>query len=258
MAYIGGTSLANKFISKYSSSGHLLDLYSDAWISKNKDFDGMSIADFKKYDAKFGTDYRNHILLISTDWYEDSESNFSEDLAQVFPKYKNQLRNYSDHVYFDPNFVLINLATKQMLAVGLGRNNRCFMNDVSSNSSVFMNLPNDLSAQAVFGKKDKTYFSDFLRLDHAGIVYKFLFTLNEIGPLVYTRDSECTPALYDELLMAEPDEDGVYEVYGDTFSEEDRNELIKVYEKLNQKVIIHEEFLMRFFPNLDFGSLNDY
>lgn len=258
MAYSGGTSLANQFISKYASNGNLLDLYSDVWIKKSKGLDGMSISDFKNYDTKYGTGYRNHMLLISCDWYENPKSNFSGDLIKVFPKYKDQLRSYSEHVYFDPSFVLINLATQQMLAVGLGRNNRLFLTDVATNSDVSMSLPNDISAQSLFGSGDKSYLSNFLKLDHAGLVYKFLASLNEMGNLVYSRDCDCTPYLYDELRYAEPDEDGMYEVDGDSYSEPERNEMVVAHEQQNKKIVAHEAFLMRFFPALDFDNLNEY
>ena len=258
MAFTGGTSLAKQFISKYASNGNLLDLYSDEWIGKYKGLDGMSISDFKKYDAKYGTDYRNHMLLISCDWYENPKSNFSEDLLKVFPKYKYQLRNHSEHVYFDPSFVLINLATKQMATIGLGRKNRFFMTDVETNADISLNLPNDISAQALFGGGDRNYISNFLKLDHAGIVYKFLATLNEMGNLVYSRDCDCTPYLYEELRYAEPDEEGLYEIDGDSYSEPERNEMVTTHEQLNKKIKAHEGFLMHFFPPLEFDALNEY
>lgn len=258
MSYVGGTVLANQFISKYAASGNLLDLYSNEWVSKNKGLEEMGISNLKKYDAKFGTDYRNHMLLISCDWYENPESNFSEDLIKVFPKYKDQLRNYSEQVYFDPSFVFINLATKQMLAIGLGRNNQFFMTDVATSADIPFNLPNDLSAQSVFGNSDKTYLSNFLQLDHAGIVYKFLASLDEMGELVYSRDCDCTEWLYEELCSAELGEDGMYEVDGDTYSPEDRDEMMATHKQYNKRIAAHEGFLIHFFPNLDFGALNDY
>jgi len=258
MPYIGGTALANQFISKYALSGHLLDLYSDEWALNNEDLEGISVALFKEYDAQFGTAYRNHILLISCDWYEDSNSNFSTDLINIFPKYKRQLRDYSENIFFDPSFVLINLATQQISSVGLGRNNRFFMTDVETNISVSLNLPNDISARAVFGIEDNNYLPNFLKLDHAGIVYKFLTSLSAMGSLVYLRDSDCTPWLYDELSYANPNEDGQYEVDGESYSAQDRDELIKAHANYNSEIQIHERFLMKFFPTLDFSSLNDY
>lgn len=258
MIYSGGTSLANEFIAKYASNGHLLDVYSDEWVKKKIGLDGMSIADFKSYDAKFGTEYKGHMLLIDCEWHESQESNFSKDLVNVFPKYKDQLRDYSESVYYDPSFILINLATQQMLAVGLGRNNRLFMTDVETNVSVEMNSSNNLVAQSVFGNTDKEYLSNFLQLDHAGIVLKFLVAVNGMGELVYTRDSECTEYLYGELLYAEADQDGSYEVDGDTYSDEERSEMLENHEQYQNQIKVHEGFLMCFFPRLDFDSLNEY
>lgn len=258
MSYVGGTVLANQFISKYTFSGHLLDLYSDEWISKNKGLDGMSTSDFKQYDGRYGKDYRNHMLLISCDWYESPTSNFSQDLVNVFPKYKDQLRDYSEQVYYDPSFILINLATQQMAAVGLGRNNQFFMTDVLTNADIPLSLPNDLSAQAILGNGDISYLSSFLKLDHAGILYQFLVSIAEMGELVYSRDCDCTEWLYEELSCAEVGEDGMYEVDGETYSPEDVNEMMATHEQYNKKIKVHEDFLMRLFPNLDLGSLNDY
>jgi len=258
MTYSGGTSLANEFIVKYTSNGHLLDLYSDEWVKKKKDLEGMSTADFKSYDAKFGTEYKGHMLLIDCEWYESQESNFSKDLINVFPKYKDQLRDYSENVYYDPSFILINLVTKQMLAVGLGRKNGLFMTDVETNVSVELNSSNNLGAQALFGNLDKAYLANFLKLDHAGVVYKFLASLQEMGAMVYSRDCDCTEYLFYELQNSEPDEDGMFEVDGDTYSDEERSELIENFEQCQKVIKVHEDYLMSFFPNIDFCVINEY
>jgi hypothetical protein len=92
MVYPGGTLLPNHFISKYASSGNLLNLYSDECILNNKGIEGMSISDFKEYDSMYGADFRNHMLLISCDLNQGTNYEFSEELINVFPKYKNQLR----------------------------------------------------------------------------------------------------------------------------------------------------------------------
>lgn len=88
MPYLGGTELANKFISKYSSKGMLLDIYSDEWVLNNKNIQGMNLEDFKKYDKEYGSEYRGHLLLVLCDRYNEE---FTEELIDVFPQYKGQL-----------------------------------------------------------------------------------------------------------------------------------------------------------------------
>ena len=258
MTYSGGSTSANEFISKYASNGQLLNLYSDEWGANQSSLEGMSIADFKRYDDLYGANYRNHLLLISCESHNLSDSKLSDDLLKVFPKCKDQLKDYSDDVYYDPCFVLINLATKQMLAVVLGNKNRMFITDVENNESIPYDMDGDLTAQNLFGNSDRAYLSKFLKFDHAGIAHNFLKSLFEIGNHVYCRDCDCTEYLYGELSYAAPDDEGMYEVDGDTYTSEDRDEMMETHESYQKKIKTNNELLRKFFPKIDFESLCDY
>jgi hypothetical protein len=79
-----------------------------------------------------------------------------------------------------------------------------------------------------------------------------------MGAMVYLRDCDCTEYLFYELQNSEPDEDGMFEVDGDTYSDEERSELIENFEQCQKVIKVHEDYLMSFFPNIDFCVINEY
>ena len=257
MSYTGGSKLANKFIAKYKDEGLLLDIYSDEWASKFESIDGLNPSDFKNYQDKFGSEFKNHMLLIMCD-RESGAKTLVNDLVNVYPRFKAQLIDRDKDIYFEPSFVLINLATKKMLTVGLGRNANLFMVDVETNQSVSLNNPNDISAQALFGGQDTSYLKEFLRLDHSGLIYAFLSNVYELGKSIYIQENELTGYQYEELCMAEINEDGEFEVDGDMYSQEERDELISSYENYESVISDRKRYITQFFPSMEFSFAYDH
>jgi hypothetical protein len=124
--YTGGTPEAIQFIEKYKKSGHVIDFYSDEYIeNRDKKNRLISAQDFKILDEKHGTDYRGHLLVI---YIGDENRDMLAELASLYEPIHRYFHLDNDGAgnVINPDFLLLNLATKEILCVGIGWRNREF------------------------------------------------------------------------------------------------------------------------------------
>ena len=74
----------------------------------------MNSSSFKKYENEFGSDFRNHMMLVMCD-RESGANDLANDLVEIYPRYKDYLKNREKNLFFEPSFLLINFATQQIL-----------------------------------------------------------------------------------------------------------------------------------------------
>jgi len=251
MSFNSNTELAQKFIKKYKDLGFLLDVYSEEFSSKIK-IKGMSSSDFNNYDEKYGSKYRNHLLLILCD-SDSGASTLVNDLVELVPKYKDHLVNHDKDVFHAPSFTLINLISNQILGVGLGRNAQLFMTDVETMADITLSDPKDINAQVISETSDKDYLKSFLEHDHAGLIFSFLTTIDELGTFVYEQECDLTEYQYEELCGTEVNEDGDYELDGTIYSSDEKDELINSHEDYEDLIDARKNYIKQFFPNIDFS-----
>lgn len=258
MTYSGGTQKAQEFLSKYKQRGLIIDVYSNEGLDKIKNVDKFSVADFVAYKKKFGDSFINHMLLINTAWYDEEGSELREDFLSIYPKYRDYLKDSNSEIYFEPQFILINLFTRQILLAGLGRRHELFLIDAETGDGVGMDGAQNISASSLFSKSSGSYLDNFLSLDHSGIIRTFLWSLYGLGKNTWHMMNGITPYQYEMMLALEPNSDGMYETEeGEILSQEEYDDLIEEHEDYKDQIEIDEDFLQKFWWQIDYSTLCD-
>ena len=211
--YLGGTPEVQNFIKKYKASGYLIDPYSDEWIAvvekraENNEINYESGLDtYGAFDEKYGKSYRNHLLIVYVNIYNKE---LIEDLKKIYQPLRDifdeQGSAFKAH---KPDFLFINLATEQILCVGLGRKNKLMQFDsaryaAGQNESRIDIL--DKNAKTGF---DSNYASEFTALDHDELIGKLVLNLKTLGDYLLENDRL---NFYHDNGSAEPNDEGMYE-----------------------------------------------
>lgn len=255
MIYKGGTKAGQNCIAKLTELGALIDVYSSKWLAKNPDFyffDEYDLADYQRKSKNFCS---GHLLIISTDCnYQEVASN----LNSAYPEFTSVLEDgISSH---KPDFIIINLATKQILCVGLHRKNYFFgfalgdenvkvREDALRNSSfnwgkLVKDNPTDL------------FISEFVKYDYANIVLELLTALLEFGS--FARNLDNLPLSRDQILEIienGPDENETYDIDGEMMTLIEARALIAEFDQYEDMAIDHLHTLQQFFPELTWSDL---
>ncbi len=237
MRLSGGTKEALELINELKSSGNLIDVYSKEWMS-SKD-DGMySAAEFDSLVEEHGDEFVHHLLVVMLDEYKKE---ITEKLVAIYSPLKAVLTDNYHHA----DFLFINLATRQILAIGLARKNRMYMTDVESGL--------DINTSDFFNNE---YIKKFTKLDHCRIVWEISDALERLGQSYYDFDHlPGNPDIIFELLNSPPAEDGLYHYDGETYS---RQELEDIDKEMTEILEYEEEWvetLQEYFPNLPRSDL---
>lgn len=124
--YTGGTPEAIKFIEKYKKTGHVVDFYSDEYVEHcNKNNCPINLKLLKTLDQEHGTTYRNHLLVV---YIGDQDKDMLSELSYLYEPIHRYFNLDSDGpgTIIKPDFLLLNLVTREILCVGIGRRNREF------------------------------------------------------------------------------------------------------------------------------------
>jgi len=260
MSYIGGTPEVQNFIKKYKASGHLIDPYSDEWISQvanraeNNEINYESDLDtYASFDEEYGMDYRNHLLIVYVDFYNKE---LIEDLKKIYQPLKyifeEQGSSFSTH---KPDFLFINLATKQILCAGLGRKNRLMQFDAARYAAAKHEPQIDVLGDGTGSNFDSKYVAKFTALDHDEIIDKLIFNLKTLGEYLLEN---AHLNFYPEIVSAEPNNKGLYE-FEDGRDPVDQNGLDALIDSSDMYTsLINEsiEAIHVFFPKAEVADLN--
>lgn len=253
--YTGGTSAAIKFIQKYKKTGHIVDFYSEEHVL-SLDASTITIDDLKTFDRKYETRYRGHMLAV---YIGDRNEEMLESLSRLYLPLRKMLtlNGHSGMLTHKPNFLLINLATKEILCVGLGRKNREF--DFELHKYLANQTSNDAENKLIW-TNDSSSTSDcskhFFELDFYNIAETVILTTKSLGENYFEYDNLKGNADVNVTLNKH---DGLY--YLDDFDEEgmtatEVKELEQEYERRREWIADCVSELQQIFPKLEDWDLN--
>ena len=255
MTYKGGTPTAQSCIEQLKDLEALVDIYSKEWLAANPDYCDFYPEDLVEYQHKSKGACAGHLLIISTSLHRDQ-------VAQLLPAaYAPFTDIFAQNVYHKPDLVFINLATQQILCVGLGRKNYFFgyaigkedvrirdgnLREVISQSSDIENL-----------EPTKVFMREFLDFDYTGVVSSLLEALYEFGIAARSYDSlPSTPDQIEEIITLGPDDEGMYDIDDQLMSLEEARAVIAELEDVDEWGKENLSTLKTYFPELTWSDLN--
>lgn len=100
-----------EFFEKYLTTGHLVDLYSEAFVShlehEAPDALPISLARFKSLDRRFGTEYRSHLFVL---YLGDQTAELIAEVFSLFPGVLQRGQQDDSSVSAVPFLLLLNRA----------------------------------------------------------------------------------------------------------------------------------------------------
>lgn len=230
MPYTSGTPAAQNCIKQLTELGALVDIYSKLWLDAHPNFPYCSTDDLAEYQITSSNACEGHLLVISTSL---DESVVGEQLMAAYPAFKSAFGKDASH--HKPDFIFINLATQQILCVGLGRKNQlfgyaigekaveiddCNVQDVTSTNQIeAANTPSML------------FMREFVQYDYAGIVTRLIDSLYEFGVSAREWDHlPLNPELIEEILEQGPDEEGMFDIDDEMMTLDEARSVIAEFE----------------------------
>jgi len=163
--------------------------------------------------------------------------------------------------YHKPDLIFINLATRQILCVGLGRKNYFFgfaidADEVKISDGTIHNVispwQQDLEVTPTL-----LFMREFLQYDYAGIVPLLIESLYEFGICARAWDHlPLTPDQIEEILDQGPDGDGLFDIDDEMMSLDDARSIIAEFEEVDEDGKKNLSTIQEFFPELTWGDLN--
>jgi hypothetical protein len=181
--YIGGTQEAIQFIEKYKKTGHVVDFYSDEYVEhRNKNNCAINLKLLKTLDQEHGTTYRNHLLVV---YIGDQDREMLAELSSLYAPIHRYF-NIDHGGLIKPDFLLLNLATKEILCVGIGRRNQEFHFELHNYllKNTTLDAPNKINH---FSKPEisEECSEVFYELDHWNLSRKLINEMKRLGTAYY-------------------------------------------------------------------------
>jgi hypothetical protein len=249
-----GTPLAMDLFAELKKSGDLVDVYAEDFFERQPSYDQDPSAPFTKEgiegvnelesDSDEDAKPKNHLIFIFIDEYK---KDILIKLKTVYPP----LQKFFEKGHL-PDFLLLNLYTKQMLCVGFGRKNRLFILDAKTGNSV--------NAFDLVGiGDDSEYMDKFIENDVYEATSDLLRALNNLSLTMYEYDH--LPG-HEESVMWSLDEentrDGLHYIEGDDegYTADEINEFLEKYEEYQAYEDKAMKMINVFFPQCERGELN--
>ena len=256
--YTGGTPQAIEFIKKYKKAGYIVDFYSDEHIKTlDEDYGPITTDDLKIFDEKYGTAYRGHMLAI---YLGDENHELLNELSSLYLPFQRLFQHTTTFGGWThkPDFLLVNLATTEVLCVGLGRKNRSFHFELHRHLKIFS--PNEAVSKGSknFDVNNSSDCSEkFFELDHHRIAKRVISEAQYLGTHYFEYDH--IPGNSDVMVTLNED-DGLYyfDDYDDEegMTEEQVKEIQEEYENRKEWIDDCIKSLQEIFPKLDTWDLN--
>ena len=254
MKITNGTPQAMKLLERLNKAGDLVDVYSDDFFNRQPTYDedpsapflkgGMESIEEIESDNFEKAKPKNHLLFIFVDQYK---KDIQDELTTVYPPLKK---------IFDighlPDFLLLNLYTKQMLCVGFGRKNRIFILDAKSGKGI--------NAFDLYGiTDDSKYVEKFIKNDVYEATSDFLHALNNLSVAMFRHDN--LPGNEDLIAFALDEEntrDGLHYIEGEDegYTTDQINEFIEKYQEYEAYEDEAMKMIKVFFPQCERGELS--
>ena len=243
-----------KLLEKLNKSGDLVDVYSDDFFNRQPTYDedpsapflkgGMESIEEIESDNFEKAKPKNHLLFIYVDQYK---KDVQDELTIVYPPLKK---------IFDighlPDFLLLNLYTKQMLCVGFGRKNRFFIIDAKTGKGI--------NAFDLYGiNDDSKYVDKFIKNDVYEATSDLLHALNNLSVAMFRHDN--LPGNEDLVAFALDEEntrDGLHYIEGDDegYTTDQINEFLEKYQEYEACEDEAMKMIKVFFPQCERGELS--
>jgi hypothetical protein len=256
MAYIGGTKAAQECITQLTELGALVDVYSHKWIATQPNFTRFTAEELSEYQQQSKGACEGHLLVISTSLDMEAASELLTAAHPGFAAY------FSDKApYHKPDLVFINLATQQILCVGLGRKNYFFGFAIGTDDVTISegNVREAMRPWSAPNSNDPTlaFMQKFIKYDYANVVLDTVDALHEFGTCARAWDQlPLTPDQIEEIIDQGPDDDGMYDIDDQMMSLEEAQAVIAEFEETNDWGRENLSTLQEFFPELTWGDLN--
>lgn len=256
MAYIGGTVAAQECITQLTALGALVDVYSRHWIATHPNFTCFTAEDLSEYQQRSKGACEGHLLVISTSLDMEAASRLLPSAHPGFAAY------FGDQApYHKPDLVFINLATQQILCVGLGRKNYFFGLAIGTDEVAISdgNVKEIMRPMLDPNSKERTlvFMRQFIKYDYANVVIDLVDALYEFGTCARNWDHlPLTPDQIEEIINQGPDPHGMYEIDDQMMSLEEARAVIAEFEETDEWGRENISTLQEFFPELTWGDLN--
>lgn len=254
MKVTNGTPQAMKLLEKLKKSGDLVNVYSADFFNRQPTYEedpsapfskgGMEMIEETEEDHDEEAKPKNHLLFIFIDQYK---KDIHEELKSVYPPLKKIF-----DMGHEPDFLLINLFTKQMLCVGFGRKNRLFIVDAET--------ANVINAFDLCGTNDDSdYIDKFIAHDVYEATSDLLHALNDLSVTMNEYDN--LPGNEESVEWALEEEnirDGLHYIEDDDegYTTDQINEMLVKYRQYRAQEDEAMKMINVFFPQCDRGELN--
>jgi len=256
-----GTNEAEKLLERLRVDGELVDVYSQSFFQRQPSIDEDPYAPFSSDGMDYVEDLENdpdgdvfpkgHLLFI---FLNDYKPEIRQALSSVYPPLENLL----DNGKHNPDFLILNLYTQQMLCVGLGRKNRLFVIDAATQEPI--------NAFGLIGHGDHDdYIDKFTEHDCYETVSDFLHAVHDLGQAMSASDNvhpygDCL----EHTLDAGPGDDGLFYIKSwddellddEGYSREDLTDMVDRYRQSQEAEETALKMVRVFFPQCERAELN--
>lgn len=249
-----GTPQAMALLNLLKKEGNLVDAYSSEFFDRQPNYDekpyapffnsGMERVNEIEADVTESAKPKNHLLFI---YIESYKQELIDKLLSIYPPLA---KGFS--AFHKPDFLILNLYTKQILCIGFGRKNRLFAFDPNYDESI------DLFGFTGIGDGGK-YIEKFIENDSHDLVEDFVTALAQLSEAMFEWDHlPNNPELIEWALDDGPRADGLYyaEDDEDGYTKEEMEEFLEQFSYCQSKGDEALSVICSFFPQCDWGELN--
>lgn len=259
------TKKVQDLLDELARAGDLVDVYSKSFFDRQPSVKTDPYALFSQEGFQYVLDeYENnieseekplgHLLFIHV-------NGLNAEMRKTLIEVYKPLKNLIDAGKHNPDFIIINIFTKQLLCIGLGRKNRLFAIDAASGEGI--NAFNLIGGSR--DGEDAAYMDRFTKHDIYECVSDLVHALHKLGLAMYNYDS--TIANQDQLehtLDSGPNQLGVYQLKsfeGEILDDEEysKEEVIQLLEEIIEYQKEEDDSMKViniFFPQCYQGDLN--
>ena len=193
MKITGGTKIANALFAKLQQEGDLIDVYSKSFFDRQPSFKDDPCADFtregfenllEEYETNPDVDEKplGHLLFLHID---DNQPDMRKSIVEIY----KPLAKLIDCGRHNPDFLIINLFTKQILCIGLGRKNRLFVIDAATGQTVnALGLFGGVHVDGLVNGEDGGYMERFTQQDVYEFVSDFINAFYDLSAAMFNHD----------------------------------------------------------------------
>jgi hypothetical protein len=262
VAYTGGTKAVKEFVKKYTARGLLVDVYSRKWLEAHESFPYVSVDDLDEFQEQSGRACEGHLLVLFTD---DENKELEGDLLKIHKPFAN-IFGESIRLH-KPDLVFINLATMEILCMGLGRKNQFFcyqlkdeisqLRDTALLNSLLGWYKTSMTSPSPDDLATQSFISNFVKYDYANIVANLTEALEDFGEQASVRDHlPLNDDEIDNILDNGPEANGLYLVEDEELTEEEVKNIQAEFTECYSRTREHLDTFEYFFGEIYWDNLS--